>query len=259
MIKKILLRTYIFAIFISLFFIKGNAQLSLTNGSPNATIDFSATIAGVENGYFTGSGFSPGPSAGQLNSNAWAITNLGSSDLLYGGTQTTASTSYTRGAVAAAVNTGGIYAYTGPPGTVSNPTLMIQPSGSDFAPGTLTLRIKNNGTTIINQLQVSYNIYVRNDQPRSSSFNFSYSTDDATYTALPLLDYTTILTADGLGWVLVNSAPSRSAAPAAGSARESKARGLRERDRARSAIGTPPPLSCGRAGGPNRGAQLFRD
>ncbi|MBK6936031.1 MAG: hypothetical protein IPH18_03470 [Chitinophagaceae bacterium] len=87
---------------------------------------------------------------------------------------------------------------------------MIQPGGSDFAPGTLTLRIQNNGTNNITQLALSYNLYVRNDQARSSSFNFSYSSDNISYTNISALDYTSTVASDALGWVIVGTAPSRS-------------------------------------------------
>jgi len=50
------------------------AQLSLTTSGATVTIDFDNTVSGVNNGTFAGSGFQPSPSAGQLNSNAWAMT-----------------------------------------------------------------------------------------------------------------------------------------------------------------------------------------
>jgi len=190
-------------------------QASLTNGSPIATIDFSSsTSTGVGSNpstAYTGAGFEPGPTtAGRLNSNAWALTGWSDGALVFGGTRTTASTDYTRGASNIAVSTGGMYAFTGAPGSVSNPSLMFQPGGSDWVPGTLTLRIKNDGTTIITELAVTYNLYVRNDQGRSNSFNFSHSVDDVTYAPVGAVDYTSTATLDALGWVLVGLAPSRS-------------------------------------------------
>lgn len=181
-------------------------QLSLTNLNPSDTIDFSKTVSGVSNGAFTGAGFQSTPTAGQLNSNAWAVTGWSDGTLAFAGTRT--SGDYARGTAAAAVTTGGFYAYTATPQSVSNPCLMIQPGGSDFAPGTLTLRIQNNGTTNLTQLIVSYNIYVRNDQGRSTSLNFSHSSDNSTYTSVGGLDYTSPTTAAG-SWALVGSSPSR--------------------------------------------------
>jgi len=209
MMKKVLLFS---------FLIFGTAsvwgQVSLTNGTPSATIDFSNTtptgVGSNPSTAYSGAGFEAATvTAGRLNSNAWAVTGWSNGALAFGGTQTTAATDYTRGSTAIAVTTGGMYAFTGAPASAGNPTLLIQPGGSDWAPGTLTLRIQNNGTTNITQLAVDYNIYVRNDQGRSNSFNFSYSSDDASYTTVPALDYTSTAALDALGWVIVGSAPSR--------------------------------------------------
>jgi hypothetical protein len=188
-------------------------QVSLTNVSPSILIDFSnttpSTVGTSPSSAFAGAGFEPNPTtAGRLNSNAWAITGFSDGDLAFGGTRTTGD--YTRGATAAAVTTGGIYAYTGTPASAANPTLMIQPGGSDWAPGTITLRIQNTGTSNITNFAISYNIYIRNDQNRSNSFNFSYSTDNVTYTSVVALNYTSPAASDASGWVLVGTAPSRS-------------------------------------------------
>jgi hypothetical protein len=192
------------------------AQAKLSNGSPTLLIDFSSSmptsVGSNPSTAFTGVGFSPDPVvAGRLNSNAWAVTGWSNGALAFGGTQVTANTDYTRGSAAAAVTTGGMYAYTGAPQSAANPALMFQPGGSDWAPGTLTLRIENTGTTNITELAVSYNIYVRNDQFRANSFNFSHSADDATYTSVAALNYTSPQdTAPPSFWVLVGTAPSRS-------------------------------------------------
>lgn len=182
-------------------------QLSLTNANASQTIDFSTTIAGVNNGAYNGTGFQPAPAAGQLDSDAWAVTGWSDGSLAFGGTATAGD--FARGSSAGTgVTTGGFYALTGV--IASAPAFMVQPGGSDFAPGTLTLRIQNNGTTNITQLTISYNLFVRNDQGRANSFNFSYSTDNITYTPVPALDYTTPEAADMAGWVQVGTSPSRS-------------------------------------------------
>ncbi|MCO6486349.1 MAG: hypothetical protein J5I41_11305, partial [Saprospiraceae bacterium] len=190
------------------------AQAQLSNGSPTLTLDFSASmpasVATSPASAFAGTGFEPGPStAGRLNSQAWAATGWSNGSLAFGGTQITANTDYTRGSAAAAVSTGGFYAYTAAPQSVANPCLMIQPGGSDWAPGTLTLRIENTGTTAITELDVSYNLFVRNDQGRANSFNFSHSADDITYTPEATLNYTSPEVLDGNGWVQVGVSPSR--------------------------------------------------
>lgn len=190
-------------------------QVSLTNGNPSVTIDFSNTtqtsVGSNPATAFNGSGFQANPTAaGRLNSNAWALTGWSDGALAFGGTRNTSNTDYTRGSTSVAVSTGGIFAYTGTPQTPSNPCLMIQPGGSDWAPGTLTLRVQNNGSTNITELAISYNLYIRNDQARSSSFNFSHSSDDINYTNVSALDYTSPAAVDANGWVLVGTSPSRS-------------------------------------------------
>jgi hypothetical protein len=193
-----------------------NAQLGLSNASNSAIINFSnsmqTSVGTNPSTAYTGSGFSADPTtAGRLNSNAWAVTGWSDGALAFGGSNIAGD--YARGTPSVAVTTGGMYAFTGAPATVANPMLLIQPGGGDFAPGTITLRIKNKGNTNITQLDISYNLYVRNDQLRSNSFNFSYSGDNTTYTPVAALDYTSVAASDALGLVLVpgsgGGAPSR--------------------------------------------------
>lgn len=166
-----------------------NAQVVFTSMS-SQLIDFDTTVANVNNGAFAGAGFQSSPTAGQLDSDAWAATGWSNGSLAFGGTQTTASTDYTRGAAAASVVTGGFYGFDVDTGAAVNRALGIQPGGSDWAPGTLTLRLQNQTGTTINQLSINYTIYVRPDQGRANSFNFSHSADDSSYTAEATLDYT---------------------------------------------------------------------
>jgi hypothetical protein len=160
-----------------------SATLSITTTGAASVITFDSTLAGISNGQFTGAGFQSTPSAGQLDSDAWAVTGWSNGNLAFGGTQTTANTDYTRGAVTTAQTTGGIYAH----GT-TNRQLLIQPGGSDWAPGTMTLRVANNTGMSINTWVISYDLFVRNDQARSNSFNFSYSTDGSTFITTGLAD-----------------------------------------------------------------------
>lgn len=190
-------------------------QVNISNASPSVLLNFSNTMpttAGTNpSTAFTGAGFSPNPTvAGRLNSNAWDIKgfSFGTGTLGFGGTQTVDA--YGRGSVTGAVISHGIYAFTELPGSVANPALMVQPSGTEFSPGSITLRIKNNGTSSITQLQVDYNLLVRNDGGKSSSFNFSHSADNIVYQEESLLDYASPETADALEWVSVDLSPSRS-------------------------------------------------
>ena len=172
------------------------AGLQLAAANTSYLIDFDNTVSGVNNGGWAGTGFSPTPSAGQLNSNAWAVTGWSNGNLAFGGTQTTASTDYTRGTSSIAVTTGGLYNFE----ISGNKTLGIQPGGSDWAPGTVTLKIQNATGNDITALNIAYKVYIRNDQDRSSSFNFSYSNNDVTYTAVTDLSITSPTALDALGW-----------------------------------------------------------
>jgi len=178
----------------------GYGQLSIASTGTNYTINFDATVAGVANGVYVGSGFQPTPIAGQLDSDAWAVTGWSDGALTLGGTQITANTDYTRGTTNGPVSTGGIYSYQG-----SNQMLLIQPATSEWAPGTLTLRIQNNTGVILTDFIISYDLYVRNDQGRSNSFNFSYSSDNVTYTTIGALNYNSTEVADGMGMVSVGT------------------------------------------------------
>lgn len=221
-IKKKFGQRIIVTILLMVFFTgKGLAQLSLTNGSPSATIDFSnsmpTTVGTNTSTAFAGAGFSPNPTnatSGRLNSNAWSVVGWSDPDINYGGTGTSGDPA--RGVhanQAAGITTGGMYAYTGLPGSATNPALMFQALATEFTPGTLTLRLQNNGTTIITSLAISYNLFVRNDQSRGDSLNFSYSSDDFINSDYPVasMDYGSTIAPDALGWVQVGSSPSRSA------------------------------------------------
>jgi len=170
----------------------GFGQLSLTNGSNSQTITFDATLSGVSNGAYSGSGFEQTPSSGRLDSDAWSHSGMSGGDLAFGGTGTSGDNA--RGSSSGGVSTGGFYAFdTGS----SDYCFGIQPGGSDWTPGTIILRIKNDGTTNITQLSVSYEIKIYNNEDRANSLKFSYSSDNSTYTSVPALDYTSTAAGDG--------------------------------------------------------------
>ena len=204
-------RYFLFLLLILPVFFFG--QVAITNASPSVTLNFSNTMpttAGTNpSTAFSGAGFSPNPTvAGRLNSNAWDIKGFSFGTLGFGGTQTVDA--FGRGSVTGAVVSHGIYAFTELPGSVANPALMVQPSGTEFSPGSITLRIRNNGTSSITQLQVDYNLFVRNDGNKSSTFNFSHSADNIVFQEEALLDYVSPDVSDALEWVSIGLSPSRS-------------------------------------------------
>ena len=151
---------------------------------------------------FTGSGFAPSPAAGQLDSDSWAISGLGASSFTFG--DTTAVTGVPAlGTSTGGVTTGGIYAFTV---AMGNTALGVQPTGSVFnasATAHMILRLRNDSGGDVVDPSVAYTIWVLNDQPRSNAFNFSYSTDNVSYTTVASLDYTSPAAADAFGWTSV--------------------------------------------------------
>jgi len=128
---------------------------------------------------FSGAGFSPTPASGQLDSNVWRVTGL-STDGSFGSSHDTGD--FARGSASGSVSTGGIYSFNL---AGSGPSLGVQPTGGDFTAGEITLRILNDTAVTLNALSVSYDLFILNDQLRSSLFNFSYSHDDLVYTDVP--------------------------------------------------------------------------
>lgn len=185
---------------------EASAQLSCTTSGSPVTITFDATLAGVCNGTYAGSGFQASPNSGQLDSDGWAMGVWSNGTLVFGGTQTTASTDFTRGTTPNAQTTGGCYAFTN--ANIGSSSFGIQQGGSDWDPGTLTLKTVNNTGVTITDVDIAYELWVRNDQTRSSTFNFSWSTDDITYTPVPAMDYASPGPLDALGFVLNNRSTS---------------------------------------------------
>ncbi|MDX1652480.1 MAG: T9SS type A sorting domain-containing protein [Brumimicrobium sp.] len=164
---------------LSVFFSYGQQAVN-SLGVP-LTIDFTG---------FDGSGFAPSPAAGQLNSNNWEIIGLSDGPLNFGGTGTTGD--FARGTSVGGVLSGGIYSFDNSTGA----SLGFQGTGTDFTPGAITLAIQNNTGDVIEDLDISYEVWVFNDQGRSNSVNFAHSADNMTFTAEPSLDFATTEIAD---------------------------------------------------------------
>ena len=94
-----------------------------------------------------------------------------------------------RGLSAGAVGTGGIYSFQ--VGGASDVAFGVQPGGSDFTPGAVTLKITNNTGSTVTRFEIDYEVWQYNDEPMSSFLNFSYSSDNSSYTSVASLNYTT--------------------------------------------------------------------
>lgn len=164
------------------------AQADLVISSPGTTtsIDFESSLSGSNNGTYSGAGFDPGASmAGRLDSNSWKITGLSDGDLQFGDTGITGD--FARGTDGNGTSTGGVYAFdaSSDGGSIG---FGLQPTGNDFNPGALTLRLRNETGAVVNSFDIGYQVRIRNDQNRASSLKFSYSLDDANYIPVSFFD-----------------------------------------------------------------------
>lgn len=158
------------------------------------TIDFDSTVDGVNEDVFQGNGFAPGSGSGQLDSNAWAFSGFKSNDVNFGESSPDEESSYDNGTSEGDVMDGGIYAFETSP---NNFSLGVQPTGADFTPGTITLKVQNQTGVAITSLNIGYKVYVYNDQATSASFNFSHSNaPTGTFTGVSALNVVSPTTAD---------------------------------------------------------------
>ena len=145
-----------------------------------------AAVTPIDFTGFTGAGFAPTPTSGQLDSDLWRVTGLSdNSSPNFGDTLT--SGDFARGSSTGSVTTGGIYAFDVGGGNI---ILGVQPTGNDFTPGDITLKLQNTTGNTISNLYVAYKVWYYNDQDRSSSLDFYYSLDDVSYTG-PIFAFTT--------------------------------------------------------------------
>lgn len=161
------------------------------------SITFDGTVDGVNADVFQADGLSPNNESGELNSNAWAISGFSDGNIAFGGTYTE-DQDYDRGPSEGGVDVGGVYAFET---SANNFSLGIQPATGNFAPGTVTLRFQNQTGAAVTSVNIGYKVYVYNDQAGSGSFNFSYSSDNSTYTSVAGLNVTSPAAVDAApGW-----------------------------------------------------------
>lgn len=161
------------------------AQGYSITGTTQQTIDFAT---------FDGSGLDSAPLMGQLDSDHWRFEGFSDGDTTFGATGL-AGTDYSRGITAGDVTSGGLYALDTGGGDIA---MGVQATGSDFAPGVITLRITNNTGGDMTSLDLSYDFVVYNNENRSSSLTFSHSSDDMNWTDVMALDEATPEAADGM-------------------------------------------------------------
>lgn len=167
-------------------------------GATNYALDvstdsnFDSTIFSADFSGFTGGGFASSPTATQLDSDNWKAAGLSDGDGSFGGTHT--SGDFARGGSSGGETTGGAYGFDVGSG---NRALGVQPTASDWTPGSFVLKFQNNSGGELTDVDVSYTVYVYNDQDMANSFNFSHSANDSDYSDVSGLDYTSAVAAAG--------------------------------------------------------------
>ena len=187
------MRKILLLVFCISFVFSANAQLSIGDTNTDYTINFDSTVSGVNNGSYDGTGFATTPATGDLDGNAWAVSGFSGANQSFDGTSN--SNDMARGLSAGDVGTGGIYSFQ--VGGASDVAFGVQPGGSDFTPGAVTLKITNNTGSTVTRFEIDYEVWQYNDQEMSSSLNFSYSSDNSSYTSVASLNYTTTGAAAG--------------------------------------------------------------
>tara|TARA_B100001109_G_scaffold251839_1_gene246901 strand:+ start:15020 stop:19861 length:4842 start_codon:yes stop_codon:yes gene_type:complete len=184
-------------LFMLVLSISGFAQLSMTNSGTAAVITFDGTLSGVNEGAFNGTGLEATPLVGQLDSDAWLFDGFSTGTTTFGGSFTTGD--HAKGFSTGGETSGGIYAFEVAAGDTA---LGVHPTGSDFTPGSITLKATNNIGITTDSITISYTLYINNDATRANSFNPSYSTDGTNFTALSTLDETSVeLDQGSVNWV----------------------------------------------------------
>ena len=155
---------------------------------------------------YTGGGLAPttqGTAAGTtLNSNVWFILGMSDAQPGYGGTVGTGD--YGRGAFTAGSNPTGGGIYAGP--STTGKALIVQPTGADFEPGSITARLANTSGATWTGITVDYDWIYRNNADRSNALSFSWSTDNVNFTTISAANLTTPGALDALGFVASHQA-----------------------------------------------------
>src|SRR6187402_705330 len=181
-------KQYLLIILICISGLRTHAQLQIATAGTNYLITFDGNMAGVNNGAFQGTGFSPSPVAGQLSSNAWATkgTSEGNSD--FGATKTSGVCA--KGISVGGVVDGGFYSFdVDEKNNTTNYALGFQPTQNDFTPGSITLKIENTTGQYIEAINLAFKIWNFNDFDYSTKLSFSYSYDNITFVDVSVLNY----------------------------------------------------------------------
>jgi len=162
--------------------LSAQSTAALTGDGVETAIDFTQ---------YTGTGIAPDPTNGELNSNNWSVLGMSDGNIPFGSTTTDGD--FEGQTDGTGVTGGGLYAYSN--GDVN--ALWVQPTSSDFSPGSLILKLSNETGGTVTSVNLQYIIHVLNDGDRANSFNPSYSTNGADFFPLDFADLISEELADG--------------------------------------------------------------
>lgn len=162
--------------------------LQIAEASTDYGINFEDDVSLVLNGPYAGGGLSPSDTPGRLHSQSWRF-NLGASNSTFGANSGTGV--FGRGINDGSATTSGVYAFE----TVEdNIALGIMPSFSPdifFDGGSIDLRAQNKTGEEINEINLSFVYYVRNNGNVSHIYSLSFSEDGENFTSYPSFNLTT--------------------------------------------------------------------
>ncbi len=125
---------------------------------------------------WTGVGFAPESSTGRIDSRSWIVNGLTDGGMDFGDTKIGGD--FGRGISSGRVTTGGVYAFTP---AVDVRLLGFQPTGTDLAPGSATLRVRFPNLIETTGLVVAYDLWIYNDQDRSTVIELEWSKDGVSF------------------------------------------------------------------------------
>ncbi len=133
---------------------------------------FSGDTLKVRFNNWAGLGFAPEVVQGRIDSRSWIVNGLSDGAMDFG--ETRMGGDFGRGISAGRVTTGGVYAFT-PAADIR--LLGFQPTGTDLSPGSATLKILIGNDVTASKIGVSYDLWIYNDQGRSTLIELEWSTD----------------------------------------------------------------------------------
>ncbi len=146
---------------------------------------------------FTGSGFCNTFSPGMLHTENWSVEGFSQGAVFFGGCDTI-NGDFTRGISMGNVSSGGVYSFQIDTNIIA---LGLQSTSSDFSPGAIYLRIQNLSNRVIQHLNLSYDLYINNNENRSSYWSCLIKIGAEEYIYQGLLSDSSGTTEDSFGFV----------------------------------------------------------